>query len=70
MAPAPTPPTTEMSNLTVQETAPAPGFKGTAKRDALRANEISIQLQCLDAGAEEQFATGCHRENAAITVGP
>ena len=29
MAPAPTPPTTEMSNLTVQETAPAPGFKGT-----------------------------------------
>ena len=67
MAPAPTPPTTEMSNLTVQETAPAPGFKGTAKRDALRANEISIQAQWEKDSVFQSDHSDAHKEKFIVT---
>mmetsp|Transcript_28207 Transcript_28207/g.34848 ORF Transcript_28207/g.34848 Transcript_28207/m.34848 type:complete len:1100 (+) Transcript_28207:98-3397(+) len=58
-----TPPTEKMSELSVNPPAP----KGTAKRDALRENEIAVQKMWEDAGVFESDASDDGREKFIVT---
>ena len=63
MAPKTDAPTTEMSNLKIAATAP----KGTAKRDALRANEIAVQAMWDEAKAFESDSSEDGRDKFIVT---
>ena len=56
-------PTTEMSNLSVNPNAP----KGTAKRDALRANEILVQEMWERENVFESDASDSKKEKFIVT---
>lgn len=56
-------PTSEMTDLTVNPTAP----KGTAKRDALRANEIAVQAMWEKENVFESDAADDEKEKFIVT---